>query len=206
MKLNKYFGSMAFYKAALAVAVPIMIQNGITNFVSMLDNIMVGTVGNVEMTGVSIANTIMFVFNLAVFGGVSGAGIFLAQFFGKKDDEGMRYSTRYKMILGAILSVVGVLVLAIFGRSLVTLYLTGEGDVTDIEGSLAVGVNYINIMLIGIPAFVVTQCYSSTLRETGRTVTPMVAGIIAVTVNLAFNYILIFGKFGDLSLEHRVLQ
>ncbi len=179
---------------ALAVAVPIMIQNGITNLVSLLDNIMVGIAGDVEMSGVAIANNILFVFNLTVFGGVSGAGIFLAQFFGKQDDGGMRYSVRYKLYLGALLSVVGILVLFFLGRPLVRLYLLGEGNVADIEGSLAVGVKYINIMLIGIPAFVMTQCYSSSLRETGRTVTPMVAGIAAVLVNLLGNYILIFGK------------
>ncbi len=196
MVKSKYFGNSAFYKMALAVAVPIMIQNGITNFVSLLDNIMVGRVGTVEMTGVLIANTILFVFNLTVFGGVSGAGIFLAQFFGKEDNEGMRYSMRYKMYLGVLLSVLGILVLTLFGEKLVMLYLKGEGKLEDIEASFAVGMSYIRIMLIGIPAFVITQCYSSTLRETGRTVAPMVAGIIAVLVNLVFNYILIFGKFG----------
>ncbi len=196
MKKSKLFGDAAFYRRALMVAVPIMIQNGITNFVSLLDNIMVGAVGTVEMTGVSIANTILFVFNLTVFGGVSGAGIFLAQFYGKGDNEGMRYSARYKMYLGVLLSVLGILVLLLFGEPLVRLYLQGEGALEDIEASLAVGVRYIRIMLIGIPAFVITQCYSSTLRETGRTVTPMVAGISAVLVNLVFNYILIFGKFG----------
>ena len=76
MRLNRFIGDRRFYKTALSVALPIMIQNGITNFVGMLDNIMVGRVGTVEMTGVSIANTLLFVFSLAVFGAVSGAGIF----------------------------------------------------------------------------------------------------------------------------------
>ncbi len=196
MNKSKFFGDRAFYKRALMVAVPIMIQNGITNFVSLLDNIMVGAVGTMEMTGVSIANTILFVFNLTVFGGVSGAGIFLAQYFGKQDSEGMRYCARYKMYLGVALSAVGILVLSLFGEGLVRLYLQGEGTPELIEASLEVGVRYIQIMMIGIPAFVITQCYSSSLRETGRTLTPMVAGIIAVAVNLVFNYVLIFGKFG----------
>ncbi len=196
MTKSKFFGDMAFYKKALIVAVPIMIQNGITNFVSLLDNIMVGSVGTIEMTGVSIANTLLFVFNLTVFGGVSGAGIFLSQFFGKGDIEGMRYCARYKMYLGILLSLLGISVLLLFGEPLVMLYLRGEGNLADIEASLAVGVNYINIMLIGIPAFVFSQCYASSLRETGRAVTPMIAGIIAVCINLIFNYILIFGKFG----------
>ncbi len=196
MNKSKLFGTRSFYKKALMVAVPIMIQNGITNFVSLLDNIMVGAVGTVEMTGVSIANTLMFVFNLTVFGGVSGAGIFLAQFYGKQDNEGMRYCARYKMYLGVLLSALGVLIFTLLGEPLVMLYLKGEGTPAEIAASLAIGVRYLQIMAIGIPAFVITQCYSSSLRETGKTITPMVAGIVAVAVNLVFNYILIFGKFG----------
>ncbi len=196
MTKNKFFGNRAFYKRVLAVSVPIMIQNGITNFVSLLDNIMVGAVGTVEMTGVSISNTLFFVFNMTVFGGVSGAGIFLAQYHGKQDDDGMRYCTRYKMYLGVLLSVVGILVFLLFGEPLINLYLTGEGTDAEIAESLAVGLNYTRIMLIGIPAFVITQCYSSSLRETGRTLNPMIAGIVAVIVNLGFNYVLIFGKLG----------
>ena len=71
MNLKRYFGDRRFYRTALSVALPIMIQNGITNLVGMLDNVMVGRVGTVEMTGVSIANTLLFVFNLAIFGAVS---------------------------------------------------------------------------------------------------------------------------------------
>lgn len=82
---KKYIGNAAFYKMALAVAIPIMIQNGITNFVSLLDNIMVGRVGTEQMTGVAIVNQLIFVFNLAIFGAVSGAGIFGAQYYGKGD-------------------------------------------------------------------------------------------------------------------------
>ena len=66
----------------LGVAMPIMIQNGITNFVSLLDNIMVGQVGTEQMSGVAIVNQLLFIYNLCIFGGVSGAGIFTAQYFG----------------------------------------------------------------------------------------------------------------------------
>ena len=64
----------------LGIAVPIMIQNGITNFVNLLDNIMVGRLGTEQMSGVSIVNQLMFVYNICIFGGVSGAGIFTAQY------------------------------------------------------------------------------------------------------------------------------
>ena len=83
MKSSKYIGSRDFYRHVLAISVPIMLQNGITNFVSMLDNIMVGGAGKVEMTGVAVSNQLIFVFTLCIFGAVSGAGIFGAQFYGK---------------------------------------------------------------------------------------------------------------------------
>lgn len=73
--MKKYIGDKKFYLMVLSVAVPIMIQNGITNFVSLLDNIMVGQIGTEQMSGVAIVNQLVLVFNLCIFGGVSGAGI-----------------------------------------------------------------------------------------------------------------------------------
>lgn len=193
---NRYFGDKAFYKMTLLVAIPIMIQNGITNFVSLLDNIMVGRVGTVEMTGVSIVNTLLFVFNLTIFGAVSGAGIFTAQFFGKKDHEGIRYTLRYKLIISVLLTVLGITVFVLFGEPLIMLYLRGEGEAENIVASLMYAKRYLRIMLLGLAPFAIVQCYSGTLRETGETSVPMWAGIAAVCVNLFFNYLLIFGKFG----------
>lgn len=80
-KHRKFIGDKRFYLMVLGVAMPIMIQNGITNFVSLLDNIMVGQVGTEQMSGVAIVNQLLFIYNLCIFGGVSGAGIFTAQYF-----------------------------------------------------------------------------------------------------------------------------
>ena len=196
MKQNRFIGNRQFYKMALAVALPIMIQNGITNFVGMLDNIMVGRVGTVEMTGVSIANTLLFVFNLAIFGAVSGAGIFGAQFFGKGDMTGVRHAFRFKLLECTFLLIIGFSVFLAFGRNLMELYLRGEGEQAHIDDSLRFGLSYLRIMLLGLPAFALAQCYASTLRESGQTVVPMTAGLIAVGVNCFCNWVLIFGKFG----------
>ncbi len=194
--LRKYFGDRKFYTNAIRLMLPIMIQNGITNFVSMLDNIMVGRVGNVEMTGVAVANQLLFVFNLCIFGAVSGAGIFIAQFFGKNDSNGAKYTFRYKLALGIVLSLAGILVLLLFDDFFINAYLKGEGNQTDIEASFKFGKEYINVMLIGLVPYALVQCFSSTLRETGKTVEPMISGIIAVAVNLILNWFLIFGSLG----------
>ena len=93
--MKRLIGTKEFYKWILMIAVPIMIQNGITNFVSLLDNIMVGQVGTAQMSGVAIANQLMFVYNVTIFGAVSGAGIFGAQFFGSGNHEGLKNTFRF---------------------------------------------------------------------------------------------------------------
>ncbi len=196
MNIRKFIGDRAFYRMTLAVAVPIMIQNGITNFVSLLDNIMVGRVGTVQMSGVAVANTLLFVLNLAFWGAVSGAGIFGAQFYGKKDFDGCRYVLRYKLLIAAAITVVGCGIFILFGKDLIALYLRGDGDTKDIAATLMYGRRYLLIMLAGIPAFALSQCYASSLRESGETMVPMIAGLCAVGVNLSLNAILIFGLLG----------
>lgn len=194
--LKRYIGDRAFYRRVLGVAVPIIIQNGITNFVSLLDNIMVGQVGTVPMSGVSIVNGLMFVFNLCIFGASSGAGIFTAQFYGSRDDEGIRHTFRFKLLICTAIAVLGIGIFLSGGSSLIGLYLTGEGDAATAAGALHYGLDYLHVMLWGFLPFALTNVYSSTLRETGETLVPMVGGITAVLVNLGLNYVLIFGHFG----------
>lgn len=196
MLLKSLIGDRNFYRHVLAVSLPIMIQNFITNFVSLLDNIMVGRVGTTAMTGVAISNQLIFVFNLCIFGCVSASGIFTAQFYGRGDQRGVADTMRFKLYSGLLLCAVGIGVFALFGEGLISLYLQGEGAVEDAQASLAAGLDYLHIMLWGLAPFVLVQCYAGTLRECGQTFVPMVAGITAVIVNLSLNYVLIFGKFG----------
>ena len=180
----------------LGVAMPIMIQNGITNFVSLLDNIMVGQVGTEQMSGVAIVNQLLFIYNLCIFGGVSGAGIFTAQYFGQGNDEGVRNTFRFKLWIGVILTAAAITIFLGAHEPLIRLYLTGDQGSQDMNATLAYGISYMKVMLVGLPPFLFVQLYASTLRECGETMLPMKAGITAVFVNLIFNYILIYGKFG----------
>ena len=193
---KKFIGDKAFYAMVLAIAVPIMVQNGITNLVNLLDNIMVGRLGTEQMSGVSIVNQLIFVYNICIFGGVSGAGIFTAQYFGQKDSEGVRYTFRFKLWMTTILTVGAILLFLFCDDLLINLYLSGSSDGGDLLAALEYGKKYLRIMLIGLPAFMILQVYASTLRECGETVVPMKAGMAAVLVNLVFNYLLIYGKFG----------
>ena len=193
---HRYIGDRAFYRRCFGVAVPIIVQNGITNFVSMLDNIMVGQIGTMPMSGVSIVNGLIFVFNLCVFGASSGAGIFTAQFYGSSDSEGIRHTFRFKFLICCVISAVGTALFLLGDSFLIGLYLTGEGDPAEAAQVLRYGLEYLHIMIWGFLPFALTNTYASTLKETGNTFVPMVAGITATLVNLAGNYILIFGHFG----------
>lgn len=194
--MKKYIGDKKFYLMVLSVAVPIMIQNGITNFVSLLDNIMVGQIGTEQMSGVAIVNQLLFVFNLCIFGGISGAGIFTAQYYGCKDQKGIRDTFRMKLLISAFITITSLVVFTFWGERLITLYLHETGESGNLEATLLYARRYLRIMMLQMLPFAVIQTYSGTLRETGETMLPMKAGIFAVFVNLLLNYILIFGKFG----------
>ena len=194
--LKKYIGNKAFYRMALTVALPMMIQNAVTNFVSLLDNIMVGRVGTLQMTGVSVVNQLLFVYNLCVFGAVAGAGIFTAQFYGQRDDEGIRQTFRFKILICAVIAAFGVTLLLIKGENLIGLYLRGEATADERAAALGYGLEYLAVMRIGLIPFTFNNAYASSMRETGQTVVPMVAGLVAVAINMSLNYVLIFGKLG----------
>ena len=193
---GRFFATKQFYMLILSVSVPIMVQNGISNFVNMLDNLMIGRVGTEQMSGVSIVNQLIFVYFLCIFGGVSGAGIFTAQYFGQKNTEGVRATFRYKIWLGILLTAVAALIFILKGEDLIRLYLSGEGTEEQARLTLQYGRQYMQVMLCGLPVFMMTNVYASTLRECGETVLPMKAGVIAVLVNLLFNFLLIYGYAG----------
>ena len=194
--MKKYFGNKEFYRRLFSVMLPILIQNVITHFVSLLDNIMVGQIGTEQMSGVAIVNQLMFVFNLAIFGGISGAGIFTAQFYGSRDDEGVRHTVRMKFY--TVLTLFGLFLAAflLFGEQLITLFLHESTEDIDLALTLSYGREYLAVMLIQMLPFAIMQVYAGTLRETGETRLPMTAGVIAIFVNLVLNYVLIFGKLG----------
>lgn len=194
--LHKFIGDKAFYKMVLAITVPIMVQNGITNFVGLLDNIMIGRIGTEPMSGVAIVNQLFFVYHLCLFGGVSGAGIFTAQYFGQKNHEGVRQTVRFKLWIVVFITLLTTILLLTAGTDLIGLYLQGEGTADSAAATLYCGKQYLYIMLFELPPFMMVQVYSSTLRECGQTVLPMKAGVVAVFVNLILNYILIYGKLG----------
>lgn len=190
---NKLIGDRDFYRKVIFLALPMIIQNGITNFVSLLDNIMVGKIGTEQMAGVAIVNQLLFVYYICIFGGVSGAGIFGAQFYGKGDYEGQKYAFRFKLYISITIALLASLLFIFGGTALISLYLSDSGDVGDITIALKYAKEYLQIMLLSLLPFAVSQTYVNTIRETGQTFVPMLSSAVAVGTNLILDFVLIFG-------------
>lgn len=193
---ERMFGDRDFYEQVVAVVVPIIIQNTVSNVVSLLDNVMVGRVGTLQMSAVAIVNQLLFVFNLCIFGGLAGAGIFATQYAGAHDDKGVRDCFRVKWMIALSMLACALVVLIAFPKRLIGMYLAQETAQADAAATLGFGMDYLTVMLWGLLPFGVSQVYASTLREVGETRLPMFASVAAILVNLVFNYFLIFGKCG----------
>ncbi|MDD4081342.1 MAG: MATE family efflux transporter [Eubacteriales bacterium] len=191
-----FIGERAFYRQVTAIVIPVIIQNIVTNFVNLLDNIMVGQLGTAQVSGVAIAGQLVFIFNLLIFGSLSGPGIFGAQFFGAGNLKGFRDTFRLKIWFSGSILALFVLAALAFHDPLIGLFLKGEGNPEMAEAMLGYGREYLLWMLLGMLPFALSMIYASALREAGETILPMKASVAAVLTNLVFNYLLIFGHLG----------
>lgn len=186
-------GDRAFYRHVLMVVLPIIVQNTLTNVVSLLDNVMVGQVGTLPMSGVAVVGQLLFVYNLAIWGSTSGAGIFGAQFYGRGDMEGVRHTFRFKLLVSTAITAAAIVLFLAAGTPLIEAYISADTSPADAAATLGYAQGYLRIMLVGLIPFGLTQCYAGTLRESGQTVLPMKASMLAMVVNFIFNALLIFG-------------
>ncbi len=193
---EKYIGDKQFYKNVLIMVIPMILQNLVTNFVSLIDNIMVGQIGTEQMNGVSIVNQYIFVFNITIFGAVAGPSIFGTQFFGKGDHKGQQYTLRFRFYAVALIIALGMTIFALFDEPLINIFISPDDAPEKITATLSYGKEYMLYMLAGLIPFGIGQAYSSVVRECGETKIPMIGAMSAVFVNIFLDYALIFGKFG----------
>lgn len=179
----------AFYKDLVRIAVPIALQNLITSSVNMLDTIMVGRLGAVELAAVGLGNQIWFLLMLLLFGTSTGSGVFIAQYWGKRDLAGIRRTTGLSMTLGLSAAFVFMLVSMLFPEFLIGLY---SRDPQVIQK----GAEYLRLAAPSYPFAAASFAFSLALRGVERVRLPLVATIISLAVNATLNYTLIFGKFG----------
>ena len=198
LRKGKIFGPASFYKKALLIALPVMLQMLIQNMVSLIDNFMVSGLGDVKMSGVNISGQILFVFMVLLNTICTAGGIFMSQYYGAGDKRGMRQALSFKAVLAAVAIVLYLLVCMVFPRQVLSLMVVGNSQA---DAILDEAVKYMFLMgFNGIPMAISTIC-SSSLREIGRVRTPLFISVIATLVNTFFNWVLIYGNLGAPRLE-----
>ena len=197
---GRSFGPASFYAQALKIAIPVMAQMLIQNLVSLIDNFMVAGLGDVKMSGVNICGQIIFVFMVFMNTICMAGGIFMTQFSGAKDKEGMKQSFCFKLWMGLFVVAVFSVSCFLLPRQILSFMVRGNSQAVLI---LDQGVQYMRIMgFMGIP-WMLSAMISSSLREIGKVKVPLVISIIATCVNTVCNWILIYGNLGVPRLEVR---
>ncbi|MDD3167955.1 MAG: MATE family efflux transporter [Eubacteriales bacterium] len=181
--------SKPLYKTLARVAFPIALQSLIMSSLNLLDNLMVGSLGEVELAAVGISSQLFFVHFGVIFGFASGTSAFMAQFWGKQDLHSIRKVTGFAVIVCFAVSMLFFLPAVLMPERLLRLF-------TDIPEVIQLGKSYVRIAAISFLTLGVVFPFSATLRATQQTATPLKIGAVIFTSNTVLNYILIFGSFG----------
>ena len=187
--MHQYIGDRAFYKTLFTVAAPLILQQLITTSVQLVDNVMVGKLGEEAIGAVSVVNQLYFVVILITFGALGGAGIFTAQYFGSKDYDKLKQTFRFKLLIGFMIAVLSFVIFSLFGKNLVMIF-------TDNPNTISLAMTYLTYAKWSAFPWILSVAIANTFRETGITKPLLIISLVAIFTNTFLNYILIFGNFG----------
>lgn len=186
---NNLINNKEFYSKMIKIALPVMLQNFVASFLNMIDTVMVGKLGETEIAAVGIANQYFFFFNMFMFGMCAGCGVFISQYWGKKDIKNIKRILGIGLISAFIVSSAFMLLGYLIPNRIVAAF-NHEAAIIDL------GVRYLKIVLISYIFTGITFVFSFSLRSIGNAVQPMIISIIALACNAFLNYVFIFGNFG----------
>jgi len=178
-----------FYLKILTIAVPFMLQQLIGSSVNLLDTLMVGQLGDAAIAGVAAANRVYIIATFALFGVGGAVSIYLAQYFGAKDEEHMRQTYRYSLLTAYLIIAPFVIIGLCFPQAILTLF-SKDPDV------ILQGTTYLRLAILTYIPIALSMTIANAMRSVGETKIPMYASIVAILTNAILNYILIFGHFG----------
>lgn len=179
----------SFLKKALAITIPIALQNMLNNVLNLVDTLMIGQLGETSIAGVGLANKVFFVFILLIFGICSGSGVLASQYWGKREIINIRRVLRMSLILGGVASFLFLIPAMLFPKIVMSIF-------TPEKGTIAIGAAYLGIVAISYPLTAVSNVYVAILRSMNYVKLPVIITSIAIGINVIFNYLFIFGKFG----------
>jgi putative MATE family efflux protein len=197
---KKYFGDMQFYKKALLIGIPVMLQSLIQSLVSLIDSFMVAGLGDIKMSGVNISGQIIFIFIVLLGAICTSGGIYLTQYSGAKDKKGMQQAFAFKIVTSFALLTIYFLVTMVFTREILSLMVIGN---TQADLILDQAEEYMFLMgFIGIQASI-SNIIASSYREIGKVKVPLMISVAATLINTILNWGLIYGNLGMPRLEVR---
>lgn len=188
-KIKGFFSDKSFYKTLLILAFPIMIQNLLMSSLSMIDTVMVGSLGDIPVAAVGIGNQVNFLVQLFMLGIVGGTSIFISQFWGKRDNYNIKKTVGVSVLSSCIVGVVGTIIVLTGADYVARIF---SDDVLVIQNVVA----YLRVMAFSYIINGITISFAFGLRSIEDSKSPMIVSAIAVFTNIGLNYVLIFGKLG----------
>ncbi|GFP75853.1 MATE family efflux transporter [Clostridium fungisolvens] len=189
MNLLSLFSDKKFFKDTIKLAFPIALQNFILSSLNLFDNIIIGGLGEVAIASVGLANQMFFLLNLVLFGVVSGASIFTAQYWGKKDLKNIKRVLGICLITAIAVSSVFTIAALLFPKPIMSIFSNDPAVIN-------MGANYLRIICLSYIVTAVSFAYAATLRSLGQVKAPMVVSIIALGINTVLNFTLVYGVAG----------
>lgn len=188
-RYKKFIANRVFYKHVLALAVPLMIQQLVTSSLNLVDNLMIGQLGDAALGGVAASNRFFIIGLFSVMGVLSAAAVFIAQYFGAKDEDNMKEAFRFSIVSALGISMMFFALATFFPEKIIGFF-TADKDI------LIAGVQYMSIVGIAMIPQALSGSMASAMRAVGETKIPLYIGIFAVFTNAVLNYLLIFGHLG----------
>lgn len=185
-----------FYKMLLMIAIPIALQNLVTVMVSMMDTLMIGQLGEIQLSATSIANQLWFMLMICCFGIAGGANVLLAQYWGKGDLPVMRRIQAITFKVTFAISLLFVLVSQVFPKQFMGIF-------TPDPETIALGASYLRIVGWSYPLYALANAAIMMLRSVGTVNISVIVYLVSLIVNTCVNYVLIFGHFGAPRMEIR---
>lgn len=189
-----YVKDKQFYKTVAGITIPIALQGLITTGVNMMDNIMVGKVGETQLSAVSLANQFISIFHIFCMGIGMGASVLVARYFGMKDKDSLKKTVAIMLRLCLAIATVFCVVTIFFPREIMQIFSTEEDIISE-------GIKYLEYSVVTYFLLGLSLTSTIVLRNVKQVRIPLYTSIGAFFVNVAANYMFIFGKFGAPRME-----
>lgn len=189
ISVKKFIGNKEFYITAISIALPIMLQQFVTSFVNLIDNIMIGSVGSIALTSVTVSNRIYLIFNSTLFGLTGAAGIFIAQHYGANNHKNTQKILNINLVASMLVSLIFIAALIFIPEQLLNIF-------SDNPVVIKEGLSYLKYALYAYLPYSISMSIMMALRAIGINKIQLGVGIISVITNTTLNYLLIFGHFG----------